>query len=96
MSTTEPFVNAEQPTVLQKLLEPVEDFVKEQNHRLPKHRNQKYDYEDFFRLLIYYFVSGTKSLKLLVQTQLNTGLLPPELGLRAVRYNGICVLSSTG
>jgi len=87
MSTTEPFVNAEQPTVLQKLLEPVEDFVKEQNHRLPKHRNQKYDYEDFFRLLIYYFVSGTKSLKLLVQTQLNMGLLPPELGLRAVPYS---------
>ncbi len=87
MSTTDPFVCAEQPTVFQKLLEPVEDFVKEQNRRLPKHRNQKYDYEDFFRLLMYYFVSGTKSLKLLVQAQLNTGLLPAELGLRAVPYS---------
>ncbi len=87
MSTIDPFVSADQPTVFHKLLEPVEDFVKEQNHRLPKHRNQKYDYEDFFRLLIYYFVSGTKSLKLLVQAQLNTGLLPPELGLRAVPYS---------
>ncbi len=87
MSTIDPFVSADQPTVFHKLLEPVEDFVKEQNHRLPEHRNQKYDYEDFFRLLIYYFVSGTKSLKLLVQAQLNTGLLPPEPGLRAVPYS---------
>lgn len=87
MSTTNPFVSAEQPTLFQKLLEPVEDFVKEQNRRLPKHRNQKYDYEDFFRLLIYYFVSGTSSLKLLIQTRLNAGLLPPELGLRPVPYS---------
>jgi hypothetical protein len=29
MPTTDPSVNAEQPTVFQKLLEPVEDFVKE-------------------------------------------------------------------
>lgn len=87
MSTTDPFIRAEQPTVFQKLLEPVEEFVKEQNHRLPKPRHQKYEYEDFFRLLIYYFVSGAKSLKLLVQTPLNTGLLPQELGLRAVPYS---------
>jgi hypothetical protein len=87
MSTTDPLANAEQPIVFQKLLEPVEGFVKEQNQRLPKHRNQKYDYEDFFRLLIYYFASGTTSLKLLVQTRLNAGLLPSELGLRAVSYS---------
>lgn len=87
MATMDPSVSAEQPTVFQKLVEPVEDFVKEQNHRLPKHHNQKYDYEDFFRLLIYYFVGGTTSLKLLIQTRLNAGLLPPELGLRAVPYS---------
>ena len=87
MPTTDPFVNAEEPTVFQKLLEPVEDFVKEQNQRLPKPRRQKYEYEDFFRLLIYYFVSGTTSLKLLIQTRLNTGLLAPELGLRPVPYS---------
>jgi hypothetical protein len=62
MQMTDPFVDAEQPTVFQKLLEPVEAFVKEQNHHLPKSPNQKYAYEDFFRLLIYYFVSGTASL----------------------------------
>jgi hypothetical protein len=87
MPTPAPFVTAEQPTVFQKLLEPVEDFVKEQNQRLPKHHNQKYDYADFFRLLLYYFASGTTSLKLLIQTRLNTGLLPPELGLRPVPYS---------
>ncbi|MCP4936003.1 MAG: IS4 family transposase [bacterium] len=87
MSTTNPLPNAEQPTVFQKLLEPIEDFVKAQNRHLPKHRNQKYEYEDFFRLLIYYFVSGTRSLKLLVQTRLNAGLLSPELGLRSVAYS---------
>jgi Transposase DDE domain len=87
MSTTDPFVSAEQPTVFQELIEPVQDFVREQNHRLPKHRNQKYGYADFFRLLIYYFVSGTTGLKLLIQTRLNVGLLPPELGLRPVPYS---------
>jgi hypothetical protein len=87
MSTTDPFVGAEQPTVFHKLLEPVKDFVKEQDHHLPKHPRQKYAYEDFFCLLIYYFASGATSLKLLVQTRLNNGLLPPELGLRPVPYS---------
>jgi Transposase DDE domain len=87
MQMTDPLVNAEQPTVFQKLLEPVEAFVKEQNHQLPKPPNQKYEYEDFFRLLIYYFVSGTSSLKLLIKTRLNAGLLTPELGLRPVPYS---------
>jgi hypothetical protein len=35
-------------------------------------------------LLINYFVSGTRSLKLLIQVRLNGGLLAPELGLRPV------------
>ena len=87
MPTTEPFVNAEQPTVFQTLLEPIEDFVQEQNQHLPKPRRQKYEYKDFFRLLIYYFVSGTASLKLLIETRLHAGLLPTELGLRAVPYS---------
>lgn len=87
MSTADPVVSVEQPTVFQELIKPVEDFVKEQNQRLPKHRNQKYHYDDFFHLLIYYCVSGSKSLKLLIQTQLNTGLLPAALGLRPVPYS---------
>ena len=87
MQISDPFVTAEQASVFQKLLEPVEAFVQEQNHHLPKPRNQKYEYEDFFRLLMYYFVSGTRSLKLLIQARLNTGLLAPELGLRPVAYS---------
>jgi len=87
MQRIDSFFNAEQATVFEKLLEPVETFVKEQNHRLAKPPNQKYEYEDFFRLLIYYFVSGTASLKLLIKTRLNAGLLAPELGLRRVPYS---------
>ena len=87
MPTTDPLSPAEHPTVFQKLLEPVERFVQEQSQQLPKHPNEKYTYEAFFRLLIYYFVSGTKSLKLLINTQLNLGLLPAALGLQPVPYS---------
>jgi hypothetical protein len=38
-------------------------------------------------LLIYYFVSGTTSLKLLITARLNLGLLPAELGLQPVPYS---------
>jgi len=87
MPTTDPLNPAEHPTVFQKLLEPVERFVQEQSQQLPKHPKEKYTYEAFFRLLIYYFVSGSKSLKLLINTQLNLGLLPAALGLQLVPYS---------
>jgi len=87
MPTPDQLNPAEHPTVFQKLLEPVEHFVQEQSRQLPKHPKEKYTYEAFFRLLIYYFVSGTKSLKLLINTQLNLGLLPVVLGLRPVPYS---------
>ena len=87
MPTTDPLNPAEHPTVFQKLLEPVERFVQEQSQQLPKHPREKYTYEAFFRLLIDYFVSGTKSLKLLINAQLNLGLLPAALGLQPVPYS---------
>jgi hypothetical protein len=87
MPTTDPLNPAEHPTVFQKLLEPVERFVQEQSQQLPKHPKEKYPYEAFFRLLIYYFVSGSKSLKLLINTQLNLDLLPAALGLQPVPYS---------
>ncbi len=71
-------------TVFNNLLEPLEDFIQAQNQALPKHPNQKYTYLDFFRLIVYFYVSGSGSLKLLVQTRLNLGLLPERLGLRPV------------
>ena len=87
MTPTDMLSPVQQPTVFQKLLEPVEPFVREQNQQLSKHPNQKYEYYDFFRLLIDYFVGGTQSLKLLINTRLNRGQLPAELGLRPVPYS---------
>ncbi len=74
-------------TVFNKLLTPLEDFIQTQNQALPKHPNQKYTYLDFFRLMVYFYVSGSTSLKLLVQSRLNLGLLPESLGLRPVPYS---------
>lgn len=58
-----------------------------QNDSLPKHHNQKYEYYDFFVFFVYYFTSGAKSLKLLINGLLNKGLLPDELKLRQVPYS---------
>lgn len=74
------------PTVFEKLIEPVADFIQKQDQQLPRHPNQKYFYVDFFRLLVYFYVSGSNSLKLFIQTRLNSGLLSPALGLRPVPY----------
>jgi len=86
-STNDNSLNQPQPTVFKKLIEPIEEFVAKQNDELPKHHNQKYEYYDFFIFLNYYFVSGAKSLKLLINTLLNQGLLPNELNLRPVPYS---------
>ena len=74
------------PTVFEKLIEPVEDFVQKQDQQLAKHPNQKFSYVDFFRLLVYFYISGSNSLKLFIQTRLNSGLLSPSLGLHPVPY----------
>jgi hypothetical protein len=70
-----------QPTVFDKLLEPVHDFVEKQAQQLPQSRRQTYPYLMFFRTLICYLVSGTPSLKLFLNTLLNKGLLPDALKL---------------
>lgn len=67
-------------------MEPVENFIQQQDRQLPRHPNQKFFYADFFRILVYFYVSGGNSLKLFIQTRLNSGLLPPALGLRPVPY----------
>jgi Transposase DDE domain len=76
-----------QPTVFDKLLEPVHDFVEKQAQQLPQPRRQTYPYLMFFRTLICYLVSGTPSLKLFLNTQLNKGLLPDALKLTPVPYS---------
>ncbi|MCP4935343.1 MAG: transposase, partial [bacterium] len=75
------------PTVFDQLLEPVDEFVRNQDRELPKHHNQKFSYYDFFRLLMYFFVSEGKSLKLFIVTKLNKGLLAETLQLRPVPYS---------
>jgi len=84
--TSDDCLNEPQPTVFQKLIDPIDEFVANQSDSLPKHHNQKYEYYDFFMLLIYYFTSNAQSLKLLVNGLLNNGLLPNELNLRPVPY----------
>ncbi len=76
-----------QPTVFDQLLEPVDDFVRNQDSELAKHHNQKFSYYDFFRLLIYFFVAEGKSLKLFIVTKLNKGLLSEALKLRRVPHS---------
>ena len=77
----------EQPTIFDKLLEPVHEFVEGQAQELPQPRRQTYPYLMFFRTLICYFVSDLPSLKLFISTQLNQGLLPDTLKLIPVPYN---------
>lgn len=73
-------------TVFDQWLEPVDQFVQKQDSELPKHPNEKFRYYDFFRLLMYFFVSGGKSIRLFLQTELQKDLLPTTLRLRPVAY----------
>ena len=68
----------ENPTVFDQLMKPVETLIKEQSEKLTSHHNEKFFFPDFFRLLIYYFVSGTQSIGLLINA-LKKNTLPPEL-----------------
>jgi len=62
-------------------------MVCEQNQQLPKHHNQKLDYEQFVTTLLYFFTAYPGSLKLFITTRLNRGLLPPSLGFKPVPYS---------
>ena len=76
-------------TVFEQLLEPIDEFVKKQDANLKRHHNQKLFYYDFFRILIYFFVSSEKSFKLFIVSQLNKDLLPKILNLKTVPYSTI-------
>jgi len=77
------------PTVFEKLLQPINDFLRKQDQQLPRHPNQKFFYYDFFRILMYYFATGGKSFRLFIMVQLNKGLLPSTLNLRPVPYSTV-------
>jgi len=85
--TSDKNLNKSQITVFKKLILPIDELLASKNDSLPKHPNQKYEYYDFFVLLVYYFTSEFSSLKLLINGLLNKGLLPAELKLRQVPYS---------
>jgi hypothetical protein len=74
----------EQPGVFDKLMEPVQSFIERQNQELPSHYLEKFSYQEFSRLLIFYFVSNIPSIALLLNTHLKKDLLSPALKLRKV------------
>lgn len=82
---TNPSPREVQSSVFNKLLEPIEPFIPDQESKLQKHHNQTFNYYNFFRLLMYYFVAGKQSVGLFVKTELK--LLPITLGLRQVAYS---------
>jgi hypothetical protein len=74
----------EQPSVFDKLMEPVQSFIEKQNQELNHHYLEKFSYKEFFRLLIFYYVSNIPSIALLLDTYLEKGLLSPALKLSKV------------
>ncbi len=71
----------EQPTIFDKLIEPIQACVEGQAQELPRYRRPTYPYLMFFRTLICYCILGIPALKLFINTQLNKGLLPNALNL---------------
>jgi Transposase DDE domain len=74
----------EQPSVFDKLMEPVQSCIEKQNQELTPHYLEKFSYYEFFRLLIFYYVSDIPSIALLLDTYLKKGLLSPALKLPKV------------
>ncbi len=74
-------------TTFDKLLEPVQPFVDEVAQKLTPHHNEKFSFPNFFRVLIFYFVSDIASVKLLINTYLKKGLVLPDLNLPKVPYS---------
>jgi hypothetical protein len=74
----------EQPSVFDKLMEPVQPFIEKQNQELIPHYLEKFSYYEFSRLLIFYYVSDIPSIALLLDTYLKKDLLSPALRLSKV------------
>lgn len=62
-------------------------MISEQNQQLPKHHNQKLDYEQFVTTPLYFFAAYPGGLKLFITTRLNRGLLPASPGFKPVPYS---------
>lgn len=79
-----PQINYQQPSVFDKVMEPVQLFIEKQNQELTPHQLEKFSYQEFFRLLVFYFVSDIPSIALLLNTYLKKDLLSPALKLQKV------------
>jgi hypothetical protein len=84
MVETMPLNPQQDPTVFDTLLEPVQAYVEQQNQQRTLHHNETYSYGEFFRLLVFYFVSDIPSIALLIKTYLKKNLVSPALKLRYV------------
>lgn len=71
------------PTVFDQLLKPIIPIVEESAKALLSHHNEAYKFQEFFRLLAFYFVIGKTSIASLIK-DLNKDLFAPELALRPV------------
>jgi len=74
----------EKPSVFDKFMEPVQPIIEKQNQELTPHHLEKFSYQEFFRLLVFYFVSDIPSIALFINTYLKKDLLSPALKLRKV------------
>jgi len=77
------------PTVFDTLLAPVQTYVDQQEQERPRHHNETFTYQEFFRLLVYYVVSNMPSMSLLLTTYLPKGLVSPALKLRSVPHSTV-------
>ncbi len=75
--------NASNPTVFDRLLESAMLIVAEIERNRAPVRNEKYRFEDFFRTLAFYFVSGMESITILFDN-LKKGLVDERLKLANV------------
>ena len=73
--------------VFEELLKPVTSFVQQQDASYKHHHNEKLSYNQFFKLLMYFYATQCDSLKLFINTYLNKGLLSPQLNLQPVPYS---------
>ena len=76
----------EEKNIYSKIIEPIEQTIKETEQKLKHHHNEKFTFYNFCYLLIFYFVSGQKSCNQFIDA-LNKNQFPSELNLKSVPYS---------
>jgi len=78
--------SCDEKNVYSKIIEPIEQPLKETEQNLKHHHNEKFTFYNFSYLLIFYFVSGQKSLNQFIDS-LKKEQFQPELNLNYVPYS---------